>query len=106
MSLSPQMKCPINPPGKRTGARYIITVTKYLTISTKAREVKDCNATIATCFIFYDIITRFGCPKTLMSNKGTHFINKTVEVLTKEFVVHHQKSTPYHPQANETSRSI
>jgi hypothetical protein len=32
---------PINPPGKRTGARYIITATEYLTRWTQARVVKD-----------------------------------------------------------------
>jgi transposase InsO family protein len=35
-----------------------------------------------------------------MSDKGRHFINNTIESLTEEFVVHHQKSTPYHPQVN------
>jgi transposase InsO family protein len=92
----------INPPGKRTGAKYIIIATKYLTRWDKEREVRDCSATTATQFIFDDIITRFGCLKILMSDQGTHFINKTIEALIEEFVVHHQKSTPYHPQANGT----
>jgi transposase InsO family protein len=93
---------PINPLGKHTGARYIITATDYLNTWAKARAVKDCSATTTACFIFDDIITRFGCQKILMSDQGTHFINKTVEALTEEFAVHHQKSTPYHPQVNGT----
>jgi transposase InsO family protein len=111
MSLAPQMTLqafekwsidfvePINLPGKCTGARYFITLTEYLTRWDKA-ALKDCSATKAGQFIFDDIITRFGCPKILVSDQGTHFINKTVESLTEEFVVHHKKSTPYHPQAN------
>jgi hypothetical protein len=93
---------PINQPGKRTRAWYIIIAIEYLTRWAEAREVKDCSETTAMHFIFYDIITRFGCPKTLMSDQGTHFINKTVESLTKEFAIHHQKSTPCHPQENGT----
>jgi transposase InsO family protein len=93
---------PINPPRKRTGARYIITAIEYLTRWAEARAVKDCSATTAMHFIFDEIITRFGCPKILMSDQGTNFINKTVEAPTEEFVVHHQKSTPYHPQENRT----
>jgi transposase InsO family protein len=93
---------PINPPRKCTRARYIITATKYLTRWAEARAVKDCSETTIVCFIFDDIISRFGCPKILMSDQGTHFINKTVESLTEEFTVHHQKSTMYHPQENGT----
>jgi hypothetical protein len=97
---------PINPLGKSIGARYIIIAIKYLNRWAEAREVKDCSATTAARFIFYDIITRFGCPKILMSDQGTHFINKTVEAMTEEFVVHHQKSTPYHPQENGTLEAL
>jgi transposase InsO family protein len=71
-----------------------------LTRWVEAREVKECSATTIAHFIFDDIITRFGCPNILMSDQDTHFINKTVEALTKEFSLHHQKRTPYHPQEN------
>jgi hypothetical protein len=41
-----------------------------------------------------------------MRDQGTHFINKTIEAMTQEFEVHHQKITPYHAQANGTVKSF
>jgi transposase InsO family protein len=97
---------PINPPGKHTEERCIIIAIEYLNRWVETRAVKDRSVAIDACFIFDDIITKFGCPKVLMSDKGTHFINKTVEALTEEFAVHHQKSTPYHPQANKIAEEF
>ena len=50
---------PINPPEKRTGSRYILTMTDYLT---RWVEVKDYSTTTTVEFIFENIITRFRCP--------------------------------------------
>jgi hypothetical protein len=69
---------PINPPAKRTGARYIITAMEYLTRWEEATPVKDCSAEIVTPFLFEQVITRFGCPRILMRDQGTHFINNTI----------------------------
>ena len=38
-----------------------------------------------------------------MRDQGTHFLNQTIQALTEEF---HQKSTPYHPQANGTIEDV
>jgi transposase InsO family protein len=75
-------------------------VTEYLTIWEEATPVKDCNAKITTNFLFEQVITRFGCPRFLMSDQGTHFINNSVNAMIEDFEVHNRKSTPYHPQEN------
>jgi hypothetical protein len=87
---------PINPPSKRSGARYIIIVTQYLTRWTKVAPVKYCSAKTTTHFLFEQVITIFGCPRIMMSDQGTHYINNTIMAMIEDFEVYHQKSTSYH----------
>ena len=87
-------------PAKRTGARYIITIVEYVTKWAEAEPVDTCSSEIAAKFIYENIITRFGCPLTLISDQGTHFINKTIKTLTDQFQIDHRRSTAYHPQSN------
>ena len=87
---------PINPPGKRTSARYIITMKNYLTRWAEAAPVTDCTVATATMFLFDNVVNHFGCPKILMSDQGSHFINCTISTMMEEFKIRHKKSTPYH----------
>ena len=73
---------PINPPWNKTSARYITTAIDYLTWWAKATPVVDCNAVTKTRFLLGNIVTQFGCPRILMSDQGSHFINHTVSALT------------------------
>ena len=42
----------------------------------------------------------FQCLLTLISDQGTLFMNKTIQVLLKELLVGHIKIYPYHSQDN------
>lgn len=93
---------PINPLGKKTGAGYIITATDYMKRWAKAQQVKDCNIDTTVKFIVEYILSRFVCLKLFISDQAPHFLNKTIEKITEEFQVHHQKCIPYHPKVNRT----
>ena len=93
---------PINPPGKRTGACFIITATKYLTRWVEVAPVYDCTTMTVARFSFENIVMCFGCPRILMSDQGSHLINQTIKVITDELQVQHKRINPYHPQENGT----
>lgn len=81
-------------------------MSKYLTRWGEAQLVKDCTVVVAAKFLFEYVLTWFGCPKVLMSDKGTHFPNEMISEMTDEFQVYHQKSTPYHLQENGTVKAL
>eukprot|EP00253_Pinus_taeda_P005696 PITA_05696 len=92
----------IQPQGKKTRVQYIITTMKYFTRWVEAQPMKDCTGVTTAKFLFEYVLTQFGCPKILMSDHGTCFLNEMISTLAEEFQASHQKSTPYHPHANRT----
>lgn len=83
---------------------YIVVTTEYLTMWTGAKT--DTTAHVAT-FMYENIISRFGCPNILVSDKGTHFLNSLIFEMKDRFHNDHRKTIPYHPQTNgQTKRGI
>ena len=66
----------------------------------EASPVKDCTTATTTKFVFNNVVTQFICPNILISDQGTHFVNKMIDELTTEFQIQHKKMTSYHPQVN------
>jgi len=64
------------------------------------RPLKAANADIVATFLYEEIICRFGAPRILQSDRGTHFVNEVIQKLTKRFRIKYSLSSPYHPQLN------
>ncbi|CAN6677577.1 unnamed protein product [Malus baccata var. baccata] len=47
-----------------------------------------------------NIFARFGIPRAIISDGGSHFCNRTFEALLRKYNVTHKVSTPYHPQTS------
>ena len=58
------------------------------------------DASVVVKFLHSHIFTRFGTPRALITNGGTHFCNKLVDKVLQKYGVRHRTSLAYHPQAN------
>jgi transposase InsO family protein len=90
---------PISPVGSGRN-RYIVLATDYATRWVEARATKRNDAITAATFLFEQILMRFGYPLELVSDRGTHFLNETMEHVTEIYNIKHRKTTPYNPKAN------
>jgi hypothetical protein len=96
---------PIKPAARGSQARYIIVATDYMTKWAEARAVRKADARSTARFIYEHVITRFGCPIELVTDRGTHFINEVITELLGKFMIIHRKSTPYYPRGNGQAES-
>ena len=51
-------------------------------------------------FLKKNIFTRFGTPRAIVSDEGSHFVNKAFEALMTGYGIKHKIATPYHPQTS------
>jgi hypothetical protein len=77
--------------------KYILVTIDYATKWVEARALKINTTTITTNFLYECILTKFGCPLTIITNQGVHFINDAIKYLTNHFLMKHVSSTTYYP---------
>jgi Integrase core domain. len=82
------------------GCMYILVAVEYVSKWVEAIATKNNDHKTVTQFIKSNILSRFGTPKAIISDQGTHFCNKPFENLMHKYGVTHKVSLSYHPQTN------
>ncbi|KAL9375043.1 hypothetical protein Peur_018992 [Populus x canadensis] len=82
------------------GNLYILLVVDYVSKWIEAKATRTNDAKVVLDFVRTHIVDRFGIPKAIISDRGTHFCNRSMEALLRKYHVTHRTSTAYHPQTN------
>ncbi|BBH09166.1 transposable element gene, partial [Prunus dulcis] len=82
------------------GYTYILVAVDYVSKWVEAIATKTNDHKVVLKFLRDNIFTRFGTPRAVISDGGSHFCNKLFEALMKKYNITHRVSTPYHPQTS------
>ncbi|GKA09513.1 reverse transcriptase domain-containing protein [Tanacetum coccineum] len=81
------------------GNKYILVAVDYVSKWVEAQALPTNDARVVIRFL-RRLFARFGVPKALISDRGTHFCNSQLEKALQKYGVTHKLSTAYHPQTN------
>nr|GEV40484.1 reverse transcriptase domain-containing protein [Tanacetum cinerariifolium] len=81
------------------GNRYILVVVDYLSkwVEAKALPTNDARVVVK---ILKSLFARFGTPRAIISDRGTHFCNDKFAKVMSKYGVINRLATAYHPQTS------
>jgi len=77
-------------------SKWIEAILKWI----EAIPSQNNDHKIVIKFLKENILSRFGIPRAIICDRGTHFCNKSFEFLMKKYGITHKVFTPYHPQTS------
>nr|GFA70641.1 reverse transcriptase domain-containing protein [Tanacetum cinerariifolium] len=81
------------------GNKYILVAVDYLSKWVEAKALPTNDARVVVKFLKF-LFSRFGTPKAIISDRGTHFYNDQFSRVMAKYKVTHRLSTSYHPQTS------
>ena len=85
---------------KSDDSKYILIAIGYVSKWVEALPYRAANARHARKMFHEVIFPRFGTPRMVISDGGSHFIDKTFKAFLRELGAKHNIATPYHPQTS------
>nr|GEY41808.1 reverse transcriptase domain-containing protein [Tanacetum cinerariifolium]GEY51856.1 reverse transcriptase domain-containing protein [Tanacetum cinerariifolium] len=81
------------------GNKYILVVVDYLSKWVEAKALRT-NDVRVVCKFLKSLFARFQTPRTIISDRGTHFCNDQFANVMLKYGVTHRLATAYHPQTS------
>nr|GEX51981.1 reverse transcriptase domain-containing protein [Tanacetum cinerariifolium] len=81
------------------GNKYILVAVDYLSKWVEAKALPTNDARVVVKFL-KSLFSRFGTPKAIISDRGTHFCNDQFSRVMAKYRVTHRLSIAYHPQTS------
>jgi hypothetical protein len=78
------------------GHHYIIIAVDYFTKWVEAMSSFNNDGEIVSLFVFNQIVARFGIPKDIVNNHGSHIQNKMMTELTSKLGFKQEHLSPYY----------
>jgi hypothetical protein len=76
---------------------YILVGVDYVSKWVEAVPSKTNDHKVVVKFLQDNIFTRFGTPRAIINDGGSHFNNHAFASLIKKYGITHKVGTPYHP---------
>ncbi|MEW8544998.1 MAG: transposase family protein, partial [Candidatus Thiodiazotropha sp.] len=86
----------------KEGFLYILLVVDSFSKWTEAFPMRTQEAKEVADILYNEIFTRYGAPRTIVSDRGRNFMSKLVNALCEFFEVKRLHTSSYHPQTNAT----
>ncbi|GJR58118.1 reverse transcriptase domain-containing protein [Tanacetum coccineum] len=87
----------IGPFPSSRGNKYILVAVDYLSKWVEAKALPTNDARVV-CKFLKSLFARFGTPRAIISDRGTHFCNDQFAKVMLKYGITHRLSTAYHPQ--------
>nr|GEV34946.1 reverse transcriptase domain-containing protein [Tanacetum cinerariifolium] len=92
----------MDPPGPFPSSRenkYILVVVDYLSKWVEAKALPTNNSRVV-CKFLKSLFSRFGAPRFIISDRGTHFCNDQFAKVMLKYGVTHRLATAYNPKTS------